>query len=280
METEIAAGSNTLVEFFFFIFGLIVGSFLNVCIYRIPEGKSIVFPPSHCTDCNKPIRFYHNIPIISYLFLRGKCSNCDNKISIKYPIVELITGLIAYFLFYKYGFSLKTLIYMVFSFSLIVVSFIDLKHMIIPNVITFPGILIGFLFSLLITDWTIAKRLVGYLNISNLGYIVSVVPALDSFLGIIFGGGILLLIAYTYQLIRKREGMGMGDVKLLAMMGAFLGIKGVIFIIFVSSFIGSIIGISLMLYNKGDLKYAIPFGPFLSVAAIIYIFTDWISISF
>lgn len=280
METEIAAGSNTLVEILFFIFGLIVGSFLNVCIYRIPEGKSIVFPPSHCTNCNKPIRFYHNIPILSYLFLGGKCSNCGNKISIIYPFVELITGLIALLLFYKLGFSLKTLIYMVFSFSLIVVTFIDLKHMIIPNLITFPGILIGFLFSLLITDWSAAKKLVVFLDISNLGYIVSRIPVLDSFLGIIFGGGILLLIAYSYQLIRKREGMGMGDVKLLAMMGAFLGIKGVIFIIFVSSFIGSIIGISLILYNKGDLKYAIPYGPFLSIAALIYIFTDWISITF
>ena len=280
METELVVKSNTLVEIFVFIFGTVIGSFLNVCIYRIPREESIVFPPSHCTICKTPIKFYHNIPILSYFLLRGKCGTCGDKISAKYPIVELLTGTIAFLIFYKYGFTLKTIMYLILAFSLIVVTFIDLEHMIIPNVITFPGILVGLLFNIFLTNWTVSKELVKYLDISSFGYLISEIPALNSIIGIFFGGGILLLIAYIYKIYRKRDGMGMGDVKLLAMLGAFLGVKGVAFIIFVSSLVGSIIGISLILYKKGDLKYAIPFGPFLSLAALIYIFTGWINLTF
>lgn len=280
MEIATLSSNKILLYFFTFIFGSVVGSFLNVCIYRLPRGESIVFPSSHCRKCWTPIKSYHNIPILSYIFLKGRCSTCRSSISPIYPVIELLTGLTTLFLFYKFGLTFQTFIYLILLFSLIVISFIDLEHMIIPNIITLPGILVGFIFSMISTNWDQFKELVHSINFSNIGYMISKFPALDSFLGIIFGGGILLLIASIYKLIRKREGMGMGDVKLLAMLGAFLGINGVLFIIFLSSLIGSVVGISLIVYNKGDLKFAMPYGPFLSLAAVIYMFIGGLKIIF
>ena len=272
----------TILYLFSFFFGSAIGSFLNVCIYRLPREESIVFPPSNCTSCNNPIRFYDNIPMISYLFLRGKCRSCRERISPVYLIVEVLSGLICALLVWRFGFSLTTLFYFVFLSALVVITFIDLEHMIIPNVITFPGIVVGIIYAGLKTDWNTAHLLFGSsrLNLESIIRILNGVPIIDSIFGIILGGGVLFLIGFLYEVIRKREGMGMGDVKLLAMIGAFLGWKGVIFVVFISSLIGTVVGISIILYKRGDLKYAIPYGPFLSLAAALYCYTGVFSFRF
>ncbi len=233
-----------------FIIGSIVGSFLNVCIYRIPAEKSIVSPPSSCPQCGHRIRWFQNIPIISYLFLGGKCASCKVKISLRYPAIEALTGLLFVLVLYFFGFSLATLVYWLFVAMLVVITFIDLDHQIIPDVISLPGIAVGFVCSFLI-PW---------------------LSWLDSLLGIIAGGGVLLSIAWLYALLAKRDGMGGGDIKLLGMLGAFLGWKAVFPIIFISSLVGSVVGIPLMLLQKKDSKFAIPFGPFLALAAMVYLF--------
>lgn len=252
-----------------------IGSFLNVCIYRIPREESIAYPPSHCTECGHRIRPYHNIPIISYLLLGGKCADCKSSISAVYPIIELLSGALMLLTVYMFGLSVKTLFYIIFIYALLVITFIDLEHMIIPNVISLPGIAVGLIFNALITDWQYSRELIESTSI-GLGSFFALlyeIPVLDSIFGAILGGGILFLIAFLYEVIRKREGMGMGDIKLLAMIGAFIGVQGVVFVIFLSSILGTIIGISVIVYKKGDLRYALPFGPFLSFAAVVYVFT-------
>jgi len=270
---EITVINPFLFYTFVFIFGLLFGSFLNVCIYRLPRDESIAFPPSHCTNCSTPIKYYQNIPVISYLLLGGKCSSCKEPISVIYPVVELFTAVLVTLLFYKYGVTIETFVYVILALSLIVISFIDLEHFIIPNVITLPGIIIGLAYNLLITDWGFFLKIIPGLDFENIFYIAPRIPALNSVFGIIIGGGTLLLIAYLYKIIRKREGMGMGDVKLLAMLGAFLGINGVFFIILVSSLVGSVIGITLILIQRGNMKLALPYGPFISFAAVLFLFT-------
>ncbi len=270
---EITVINPYLFYTFVFIFGLLFGSFLNVCIYRLPRDESIVFPPSHCTNCSAPIKSYQNIPVISYLLLGGKCSSCKEPISAIYPLVELITAVLVTLLFYKHGVTVQTFVYVVLTLSLIVISFIDLEHFIIPNVITFPGIIIGLAYNMLITDWGLLFKVLPRIDLGNIFYIVPRIPVLNSLFGIVIGGGTLLLIAYLYKLIRKREGMGMGDVKLLAMLGAFLGINGVFFIILVSSLVGSVVGIAIILLQRGNMRLALPYGPFISIAAVIFLFT-------
>ena len=239
-----------LLQIFSAILGAIVGSFLNVCIYRIPSGKSIVFPASHCPACKHPIKFYDNIPIISYIILRGKCRNCDEKISPIYPAIELLTAIMSLLLFRKYGLSLEYLFSFMFVCALIIITFIDLEHQIIPDVITLPGIPLFALAAILFMNITLKASLIG----------------------ILAGGGCLYLVALVYQLLTKREGMGGGDIKLLAMLGGFLGWQSLWFIIMASSLIGAVAGISVMISKGRDSKYAIPFGPFLSIGAVAYIF--------
>jgi leader peptidase (prepilin peptidase)/N-methyltransferase len=240
---------NWITLFFGFFFGTIVGSFLNVCIHRIPQGKSIVIPSSHCPLCKTPIRFYDNIPLVSFICLQGRCRTCLAPISLRYPLVEFLMGLFSLILLLRYGISALYLIYFAFFASLMLVSFIDLPHRIIPDVISLPGILIGLVISLLHPQ----------LSIKN------------SLIGVLLGGGSLYVVASLYHVVTKREGMGGGDIKLLAMIGAFIGWKGVLFTILCSSFIGSVVGVTLMLFSSADSKYAVPFGPFLSLGAIIYV---------
>jgi len=230
--------------------GAAIGSFLNVLIYRIPEGQSIIFPSSRCPKCTHSIRFYDNIPIISYLGLRGRCRDCHEKISLRYPFVEAITALLSMLLFWKFGLSTKYLFSFIFTCALIVITFIDLDHQIIPDVITLPGIPVFFLVAIFFMG----------------------IHVLEALLGILIGGGCLFAIAFIYELITKREGMGGGDIKLLAMLGAFLGWKSLFFILFVSSLLGAVVGISVMIARGKDMKYAVPFGPFLSIAAVAYLF--------
>ena len=239
---------------FAFIFGAAIGSFLNVCIFRLPAKTSIVTPGSRCPHCLKPLRFYDNIPLISFILLRGKCRNCGGKISWRYPLVELITALLALLLFLKFSLTLSFLIFFIFTAVLIVITFIDLDHQIIPDILTLPGIPIFCLAAIFLLDkpWKI--------------------PWLESLLGLLIGGGILFMIAFVYELISKREGMGGGDIKLLAMIGGFFGWKSLMFILLFSSFSGAIVGITAMIIKKQDMKYAVPFGPFLSAAAVAYPF--------
>jgi leader peptidase (prepilin peptidase)/N-methyltransferase len=234
------------------IFGAIVGSFLNVCIFRLPKEESIVWPGSYCPHCKRPIKFYDNIPLVSYALLRGKCRYCKGPISIQYPLIEGITALGSLILFMKFGPSLSFLIYFAFVAALIVITVIDLYHQIIPDVISLPGIGVGLLVSLI--------KINPQVIFSN------------SLVGVLLGGGSLFLVATLYQWLFKREGMGGGDVKLLAMIGAFLGWKAVILTILLGSLIGSIIGIIIMVLKGKDFKYAIPFGPFLSLGAVISLF--------
>jgi leader peptidase (prepilin peptidase) / N-methyltransferase len=235
---------------FAFVLGTVVGSFLNVCIWRIPENMSIVTPASHCPECGHPVRFYDNIPLISYLILGGRCRACGVKISPRYPFVEGLTGLMALLLFWKFGLTLKFLAAFIFVSALILITFIDIDHQIIPDIISLPGIPICFLMAVFIMKLSFMEAL----------------------LGLLIGGGSLYLVAVLYELATKREGMGGGDIKLLALMGAFLGWESLLFILLVSSLVGAVVGISVMLAKGGDMKYAVPFGPFLSLAAIAYIF--------
>ena len=240
-----------------FIFGLIVGSFLNVCIYRLPRNKSIILPSSFCPACEKPIKFYDNIPIVSYLFLRGKCRQCGSKISIRYPLVELLTAVLFLMLYRKLGLSFELFVGVIFVALLVVISFMDLDFQIIPDILSIGGLVAGILLA-------IVRPVFIYLY-PKFGF-------LDALYGVLIGGGVLFVIAYGYQLITKREGMGGGDVKLLAMIGSFCGIKGVIFSLMAGSLLGTAVGIPLMLIKGQGTKYAIPFGPFLSIGALLYLF--------
>jgi len=228
-----------------FVFGAVVGSFLNVCICRMPRDESVVSPPSHCPICNYRIRWYDNIPLVSYLLLRGKCRGCGAHISLQYPLVELLNGLLTLALFIKFGPTLTFLVLFLFCSALVVITFIDLEHQIIPDEISLSGIVIGFVCSFFLPWQT----------------------WINSLLGILLGGGSLLMVAYGYQWLTGKEGMGGGDIKLLAMMGAFLGWKSVLFIVFASSLIGSVVGVTMMLVQKKDSKLAIPFGPYLAFGA-------------
>jgi leader peptidase (prepilin peptidase)/N-methyltransferase len=241
---------HEIFPFAAFLFGMVVGSFLNVCICRMPINESVVSPPSHCPRCSYQIRCYDNIPLLSYLLLRGKCRGCGAHISAQYPLVELLNGVLSLFLFLRFGPTLAFAALFLFSSALVVITFIDIEHQIIPDEISLSGIVVGFVLSFFLKGHTWQ----------------------NSLLGILLGGGSLLFVAYAYQWLTGKDGMGGGDIKLLAMMGAFLGWKAVPFIIFASSLVGSIIGISIMLFQKKDSKLAIPFGPYLAFGAVLYIF--------
>jgi len=196
------------------------------------------------------IRFYDNIPVLSYLWLKGRCRHCNKPISFRYPLVEALTGLVALAVFLSFGLTLEGLIYFTFIVSLLVITFIDIDHKIIPNVITIPGIPIGLLLALGLSEITFV----------------------DSVLGLLAGGGSLWAVAWIYNLLTGKEGMGGGDIKLLAMIGTIIGWKGVIFTIFVSSAAGTLVGLPVMLVKGKNMKFAVPFGPFLAIGAVTYIF--------
>ncbi len=233
-----------------FFLGAIIGSFINVCVYRIPAGKSIISPPSSCPKCGHQIRWYQNVPILSYLLLGGKCAGCRSKISFRYPAIEALSGFLFVSTFQFFGLSPATLVYWLFLAALVTITFIDLDHQIIPDVISLPGIVVGFLCS----------------------FAVPWLPWLDSLFGVLAGGGILLAIAWLYEMLTRREGMGGGDIKLLGMIGAFLGWKAVFPVIFFASLGGTLIGVPVMLLKGKSSRFALPFGPFLAVAAVVYLF--------
>jgi leader peptidase (prepilin peptidase)/N-methyltransferase len=238
------------------LFGACVGSFLNVCIYRLPLGRSIVTPRSHCPRCRKPIHWYDNVPLLSYVVLQGKCRHCGAHISPRYIIVEALTVGLSLATYGHFGALPQFLIYFCFLVApLIVVTFIDLEHRLIPDVISLPGIIAGAMARLAFNtggNWTPV--------------------VIDIILGILVGGGFLSLVGLGYEWLKKQEGLGGGDVKLAAMLGAFFGWKAVIFILLVSSMLGSIVGLVLIFIFRKGLKYAMPFGPFIVAAAYVYLF--------
>ena len=241
-----------------FIFGACIGSFLNVCIYRIPLGRSVVSPGSQCLRCASRLAWYDNIPLVSYVVLAGRCRACGARFSFRYLCVEALTGLLSALVVYRFGLSLPGLGFFVLSTALVVISFIDLDHQIIPDVISLPGVLLGVTFS-------------------------GVNPAIgwqSALIGAALGGGILFAVALGYQALTGRQGMGGGDVKLLAMIGAFLGWRAVPFTLLLASFLGSAVGLGTMIRQHRDTKLALPFGPFLAFGALSYVFfgeslIDW-----
>ncbi|UCF56865.1 MAG: prepilin peptidase [Deltaproteobacteria bacterium] len=244
--------SGPIMTIFSFLFGLTLGSFLNVCIHRIPHKKSIIHPPSSCPQCGKRIRFYDNIPLISYIILRGKCRFCHQPIPIRYPVVELLTALLSTALFVRHGPSPQYFLFLSFCASLVIISFIDLRHKIIPDIISLPGILVGLaaisIFKLNGISWK------------------------DSLIGIIVGGGSLLLIGLIFEWLRGKEGLGMGDVKLLAMIGAWTGYLALPYIVLISSLTGILIGGGSLLLTRRRFSEKIPYGPFLVLGTLVYLF--------
>jgi len=230
-----------------FILGLIVGSFSNVCIYRIPRNESIIYPASHCPKCRSKIKPVDNIPLLSFILLKGRCRNCKSKISIQYPIVELLTGLIYLIIYLIYGLSIQSLTYIILSSTLVIIAFIDLNEQIIPDVISLPGIVIGFIIS----------------------FFVPYISFINSALGVAVGGGIILIIGLAGSLIFKKEAMGGGDVKLAAMIGAFLGWRYIIISLFLGFFLGALAGIFLIISKIKSREDVVPFGPFIVLGSLI-----------
>jgi leader peptidase (prepilin peptidase)/N-methyltransferase len=248
-----------IIGFAVFIFGAMVGSFLNVCIARIPKDESIVKPRSHCPQCKALIAAFDNIPLLSYLLLRGRCRGCGVGISLRYPLVELLMGALAAALYWQFGLSLAFVVGLVFSAALLVISCIDLDVRIVPDVISLPGIVVGLLFSLFAAFVMPGSS--------------SLVPSpWSSFAGILVGGGFLLATAWIYEKFTGVEGMGGGDIKLLAMIGAFLGWQSIPLTIFFASLAGSVIGVALMIATGAGRRLALPFAPFLCAGALLYLF--------
>jgi leader peptidase (prepilin peptidase)/N-methyltransferase len=255
------------------LFGLVIGSFLNVCIYRIPLGESIVFPNSHCPDCGTPIRFYDNVPVLSYLLLRGKCRSCGKPISIQYPLVELVSGLAFYCCWRKWQFTSPTFVNSLFLSMILVLIFTDYNHRILPNKITLPGTAVGILLSPLQTRAVYADML-SWNTASLLGFkdTQAVLPWVGSLLGAVIWGGLLLAMAFAYEKFRKRQGLGMGDVKMMAMVGAFLGLRLAFLTVFTGSLIGTLFGISLVLFRNVNFQTKLAFGVFLGLGAAFSLF--------
>ena len=227
------------------LFGLVIGSFLNVVIYRLPRGKSVVFPPSACGNCQRELRWFENIPVASWLVLGGKCARCKASISVQYPLVELATALIFVATAAVTPIGPLLAARLLFGCAMVVLFGIDLEHQILPNVITLPGIAIGLAFAL----------------VGPPGLTAAVVGAL-------LGGGLLYAVAAGYYAVRKEDGLGMGDVKMLAMIGAFLGWQQMLLTLVLASFAGAFIGLGMIALNKGSMKYALPFGTFLALGAL------------
>jgi len=254
-----------------FLFGLLIGSFLNVCILRIPADKSIVLPASSCTKCGKPIAAYDNIPVLSWLFLGGKCRNCKTPISAMYPAVELLTGLLFLGCYYVFGPTVDALKWAVFAALLVVLTITDLRERILPDEVNFFGLGAGLLFSFF------TKSLDGTaLWLSNRWFEFpppqAALSFADAVLGALAGSGLLWIVAEGYFRLRGREGMGLGDVKMMAAVGAFLGLKRTMMTVLVGSLLGSVIGIFLMAVTKKGRDYELPFGTFLGAGALLVVF--------
>jgi leader peptidase (prepilin peptidase)/N-methyltransferase len=233
------------VVFALALMGLTIGSFLNVVIHRVPRGESIVFPASRCPSCKAALRWYHNIPVLSWIALRGRCAFCRTNIPIRYPLVELLTGVVFALHGWLLGVDALLVVRLGLAAALIALAFIDLDHRILPNVVTLPGIAVGVACSLFLPPgWT------------------------SSLVGVALGGGVLWAIGELYFRLRRVEGMGMGDVKMLAMIGAFLGWRAVVVTLVLASISGALVGVVLLTRRENGMGYALPFGTFLAAGAL------------
>ena len=240
---------------FFFILGSVWGSFSNVCIFRLPQDKGVVLDRSFCPKCKSVIRWFDNIPIVSFLFLKRKCRNCEYKIDFQYFIVELLSAITFCVIYYVYGLSVTTLLLIILSIFFIIIFFIDLKHFIIPNELSFPLMFIGFVKSF---DPNLNQSLFpNYIN---------------SLIGGLFGYSIIWLIIFFYKNLRKKEGMGLGDAKLIAVVGFWFGWFSIPFTIFISSLVALIFSVPSLLKKTRDMSTQIPFGPFIIIGCLIYVY--------
>ena len=286
-----------MVIAYFFLFGIVIGSFLNVCITRIPEDLSIVSPGSRCPRCEKPIKPYDNVPILAWIWLRGKCRNCGLPISAMYPLVELVTGLLFVACFLEFGITQATVKWLFFICLIIILTVTDLRVRLLPDVINWPGFAAGVLFSAFVPPndgaaFLLCLRLFHWVPPER------VLGVIEALLGAAFGSLMLWGAAALYKLVRGREGMGMGDVKMMAMAGAFLGIRNAFLMILLGTLLGSILGIALIatMYVRGAgrqlaerasrrglgtvnqirwliaSQYQLPLGTFLGIAALIVVF--------
>jgi leader peptidase (prepilin peptidase)/N-methyltransferase len=235
---------------FAFLFGAMVGSFLNVCIHRLPKEESIVAPRSRCPACQSPIRARDNIPLLSFVLLRARCRACGHPIPWRYPLVEALTALLFVLTVSRFGVTLNSAFLLVFLCGLVVASFIDLDHQIIPNAVTLPGIPLG---------------LIG-------GLLVGEPPLLDRLIGTLAGAGFLYLMLFYGGVLYGQEAMGEGDLNLIALVGAFLGWKAVVVTILIGCLVGSVVGLGLMAFKRLGRRQHIPFGPFLSLGAVVGLF--------
>lgn len=269
-----------LISIHCFIIGAIIGSFLSVCAYRLPmcryepihdgvkelsEPVSILKPArSFCPHCQKQLLWWHNIPILSWFLLRGRCGFCSEKIPFRYVFIEIATGTLCTLCYLRFGLNPTGAYAFILCCALVVITYIDLDYMIIPDVITYPGTVIGL--ALALTNQAFSSPgapLIGEPFVESIT---------DALLGLLLGPGLLLSIYYFYLFVRKREGIGLGDVKLLAVIGACLGANGSVATIFVGSILGAIVGIGLILIGKGRFSNYIPFGPYLAAATLLYLF--------
>ena len=230
---------------FILLFGLAWGSFLNVVIFRLPLGMSLLSPPSSCPQCKKRIKFYDNIPVFSYIFLRGKCRFCGTKIPVSYVLVEILTPLSFLLIYQKHSLSLFFFTACLFASAMIVLGFIDFYHQILPDEITLPGLVLALIYAPFRSDLNLTQALIGA----------------------IVGAGFLLFVYGAYYLLRKKEGLGMGDVTMMLLIGAYLGWQLTFFTLILASFVGAIIGVLFIFFRKKDLQYSLPFGTFLAPAA-------------
>ena len=227
------------------VVGLAVGSFLNVCIYRLPRHESLIWPGSHCTACGRGLSWFENVPLLSYLVLRGRCRSCGAPISSVYPLVELVTPALFVMQYWQLGWQPLLLVRLVFSCAMVVLFVVDLQHRILPNAITVSGVGVGLALSIFMEPgWR------------------------DAVIGVVVGGGVLFGVAEVYYRLRGEEGLGMGDVKMLAMIGAFLGWRLMFVALFLGSILGSIVGIGMLGLGLADSKYALPLGTFLAIGAV------------
>ncbi len=233
-----------------FVVGVVVGSFLNVCILRIPRGQSVVIPGSSCPQCKQPVRWFDNVPLLNFVWLKARCRWCGSRLSWRYPLVECLNGLGYLAVAGKFGFGMSAIVYALFLSALLVVTMIDFDHLMIPDVISLPGIVIGFVASTFIVP-------VGWHS---------------SLIGIALGGGILWILAILSPYLFGKEGLGGGDIKCLAMIGAFLGWQNVLLTLFLASFAGAVVGVSLMAFRRIECGQYLPFGPFLATGAVVSLF--------
>lgn len=282
---------------FFFLFGIVIGSFLNVCITRIPEDLSIVSPGSRCPKCKTAIRFYDNVPVFAWIWLRGKCRACGEPISVMYPLVELATGLLFVAAFLEYGITQATVKWLFFTCLIIVLTITDLRVRLLPDLVTWPGFAVGLVLSTFVPPSGGFGQALGW-RLLHQRLQPNAAGLVDAVLGAAFGSFLLWGLAAGYKLVRKREGMGLGDVKMMAMVGAFVGLRGTFWTILLGSLLGSVIGLSVVvalylggwgqhLAERGSRRglgtvsalrwaiasqYQLPLGTFLGIGALAVVY--------